>query len=268
MIALAEIERRIRGLGELWLLDQSHLHRATRQDDWGIAKTRDNLRAQSLAAIATEGLGDPIIEADLGDMIAYRTAGGWCEHRWARREGGRIAAETLIVDGSARARALGRDPAQEAMALAAAAPVHGPLGELRSGQGQLPGALEPLLPHDFPEGALPAARRLHRLWHLRALDAAVAEWRGPAEAPPREAVFVAGICAGLPDAALMIERGLVRDNLAAVLWRLHGHDSAGVRIRAIGSSVARLEAAEVVAETTLIDTLSIAAQPLRPLINY
>lgn len=268
MIGLADFERRMRGAGDFAILDDSHLHRATREDDWGIIKTRDRLRAAALAAIAEEGLGEPAIRADLGDMIVFETAQGWRGHRWVMREGERIARETLIIDGVARAQALGRDPATEAQRLAASAPVHAPLGELRSGRGQYGTSPAPDLPPDFPPGAVAAATRLHRLWNARALDVAIENWSGPADAPTREADFLLQMLARLPDATLMIDRGLVGEGAVALLWRLHGHDGAGVRLRAIGSSVTFVQGDDIVREEMLIDMLSVAAQPARPIIDY
>lgn len=268
MTTLAEFERRLLSLGDASVFDETHLHRAVREDDWGIIKTRDRLRAASVAALADDGLGEPVIEHDLGDMIAFATAQGWREHRWVRREGERIVAETLVVDGAARACALGRDPAAEATRLAAIHPVHAPLGELRSGAGQLAAPEQPLLPANFPEAALPAAVRLHRLWNARALHLAVADWGGPADAVAGEAAFALALLKRLPDATLTFERALAQGHHVALLWRLHGHDDSGKRIRAIGSSIATMQGERVVAERMLLDTLSIAARPLRPVIDY
>ena len=268
MIGLAEFERRIRGDRDFAVFDETHLHRAVREDDWGIVKTRDRVRAATVAAIAEEGAGVPTIFYDLGDMVAFESAQGWHGHRWARREGERIVAETIVIDGRSRARSLGRDPAAEAMRLGLASPTHPPLGELRAGQGQCAPVENPVLPHGFPEPARAEAVRLHRLWNARALHHAASNWRGPAESGISEADFVIGLVALLPDATITIERGLDGADTVAVLWRLYGHDAQGVRVRAIGSSVAPRDGAASGARETMLDTLSIEAQPFRPVIAY
>ena len=276
MIGLAEIERLTREQRDFSVFEESHLHRATREDDWGLIKSRERLRDATMAALAGEARGPIHVVADLGGMIVFETAAGWRGHRWARREGERVLAETLVIDGAARAVALGRDVRREAARIGGAGPVHAPLGELRPARGQLatPGA--PPLPPDFPAPAVPAACHLHRLWNARALNGAIDAWTGPSDAQDGQAAWVLALLAALPDAILLIERAIVQGDDIALLWRLHGHylgagfDAAarGQRVRAIGSSVMTVENGRVVTETTLLDTLSIAAQLHRPVIDY
>lgn len=269
-MTLADIERAVRERRDFSVFERTHLHRATREDDHGIAKGRDRLRDADFAAATEEEAGPVRIVHDLGEMIVFETAQGWQGHRWARTEGRRILAETLVVDGPARAESIGRAAPDDAPC-----PVHAPLGELRPGRGQLATPAEPIVPPGFPAGALPGARHLHRLWNARALNGAIDPWTGPKHALG-QAAWIAHLLAALPDAVLLFERGIVRDGMAAILWRLHGHHLGpgfaapirGKRVRAIGSSVLTIAGERVVAEATMLDLGSIVAQLEAPTIDY
>jgi hypothetical protein len=275
---LAELERAVRERRDFSGFDTAYLHRAWRENALQRVRGRDRIRDGALAQTADEAAGPITVEAELDDdrraMIAFM-ASGWRGHRWAFHEGSCIVGDVEILDGAARARALAREPEEEARRLGTTLPVHGPLGELRSGRGQIGETEDPLLPPGFPAGAAGAARYLHRVWNRRDLSAVASEWRGPAEANGDGAAFVLGILAALPDAVLLIEAGLVSGDRAAVLWRLHGHHlgqgwgtPSGQRERAIGSSVLTLSRGEVAAEDMLIDTLAMRAAAFRPVIDY
>lgn len=275
MNTLADIEIAVRERGAFDLFEATHLHRATREDGFGVLSGRDTLRDAAMA----DGRGAVAILHDLGEMIVFET-GGWRGHRWAAYEGERILAETVIVDGAARARALGRDLGEEAARIGAASPVHAPLGELRSGRGQLGAPAAAILPRGFPERARAVADSLHRVWNARAFAAAErCGWHGPDGIDGDETAYAAWLSrlfAALPDAVVMIERGIVAADRIGLLWRLHGHHLAdgfgmtatGRRVRAIGSSVFTLRDGAVVAHDLLVDELAIAAQLHRPVIGY
>jgi hypothetical protein len=267
-IRLADIEQAVRERRDFAVFEAAYLHRAAIEDAIGTVKGRDRVRAARMAASAEEPAGPVRIRIDMQDMIVFETEQGWCGHRWVRREGGRILAETEILDGAARAQAIGieaRDVA--ARRIGAAHPVHPPLGELRAGRGQLATSPSPLLPPDFPNAARPAAQYLHRVWNARAFDRVAARWTGPAEAGGDAAAFLLRLFTQLPDAELMIERALVDADRTALLWRLHGHHANGRRARAIGSSVLTLSGEAVVAEEMMIDALFIQAARYQPLID-
>lgn len=275
MSALADIEIAVRQRGAFDVFEATHLHRAVREDGFGVVVGRENVRDAAMA----EGGGAVAILHDLGGMIVFET-GGWRGHRWAACEGERILTETVIVDGTARARALGRDVGEEAALAGAASPVHAPLGELRSGRGQLGTPAAAILPRGFPEGARPVADSFHRVWNARAFAAAErCGWRGPDGIDGDEtayATWLTRLFAALPDAVMMIERGIVTADRIALLWRLHGHHLAdgfgvaatGRRVRAIGSSVFTMQEGAVVAHDLLVDELAIMAQLRRPVIGY
>lgn len=278
MTPLAALERAVRQSLDFTGFEDDYLHRASREDAWGRVRGRDRIRDLALTRLAEEPAGEPVIEADCADgdtsMIAFATEAGWRGHRWAVREDERIAADIEVLDGAARCRALGRDPADEARRQGQGAPVHAPLGELRPGRGQLANAPLPVLPPSFPLRAQPGAAYLHALWNRRDLSLLAEDWRGPAEAGGGRA-FVLQTLATLPDAVWMAERGITNGNTTAILWRLHGHhlgagwgEPSGRRIRAIGSSVLTMEGERVLAEHTMIDTLAMQATAWRPLVDY
>lgn len=278
MSALAEIEIAVRERRAFDIFEKTHLHRATREDGFGVIVGRENVRDAAISVAADES-GVVEILHDLGEMIVFET-GGWRGHRWARREGDHILAETLIVDGAARARALHRDLDEEAARIGAGSPIHAPLGELRSGRGQFGTSADAILPRGFPEAAEQVADMFHHVWNARAFAATGRHhWRGPDGADGDETAYAAWLSrlfAALPDAVVMIERGIVLGERIGLLWRLHGHHLAdgfglaatGKRVRAIGSSVFTLRAGAIVAHDLLVDELAIAAQLHRPIIRY
>jgi hypothetical protein len=266
--ALADIERAVRERRDFSCFETAYLHRAWQEDAWGRIRGRDRIRDAAIAAAAEEAAGPVRIDQDLGDMIAFTTVAGWRGHRWAIREGGLILGDIAVTDGAARAEAIGRTVAEEAVRLGAAAPLHAPLGELRAGRGQLASGDLPDLPPGFPDAAHPAASWLHTLWNARAFDRAAPDWRGPAEAGGDGTALLLGLIAAMPDAVLLIERAIVTGDRVAILWRLHGHQAGAARVRAIGSSVLTLAGDDVVAEDMMIDTLAMRATAHRPVIDY
>lgn len=268
-----EIETDIRARGDLSVFDRTHLHRAWIEDALGRMRGRDRIRDRATALLAEEGLGPIAVDAESDGFLAWSASGGWRGHRWIVREGERIAGEIEVVDGIARAKALGRDVEAEAARIGAARPLHAALGELRAGQGQLAPADAPELPDGF--GAPAAAAYLHRVWNARALDLLPGAWRGPDEAGGDATGFVLRLLTALPDAVCLFERGAVIGDREAVLWRLHGHHlgpgfgtPSGKRVRLIGSSLVRIADGVVTAEDMLIDTLALRATAHRPLIDY
>ena len=278
VVALPDIEIAIRNRRAFDIFETTHLHRATIEDGFGVVTGRENVRDAAIAAVISDGGGPVTIVDDLGAMIVFET-GGWRGHRWARYEGVRIAGETLVIDGAARARILGHDLRAEAFRLGAGSPVHAPLGELRSGRGQLGTADGAILPRDFPAAARAAADGFHRTWNARAFGMIGAcRWRGPDGAEGDEAdyaTWLSRLVAALPDGVVTIERGIVAGDRIALLWRLHAHHLAhgfsvaatGKRVRAIGSSVLTIDDGAVVAHDLMLDELAIAAQLHRPVIG-
>jgi hypothetical protein len=261
VIALADLERDWRERQALGRFTDSYLHRAVRETSIGHVHGRDALIADALRESTELPPQTVTIEADLGDMIAYRVESGaasWRGHRWACREGGRIAAETLVEETGARCVAAGSDATGTARRLAASLPAHPPLGELSAGRGQLAPAAEVPLPPGFPEAAKAAAQWLHRLWNGRELDLA------------QETGLEARLLSQTLGAVLLVERGIAAGDRVAILWRLHGQHAtnAGRRVKLIGSSLFTIEKGKVVADATLVDELAIAVQLRQPLLDY
>ena len=230
MSALATLETTLRRDRNLAALADSHVHRATREDTLGIIKGRDAITV----AWVNEDASDITITADLGEMIAYKT-NGWHGHRWAWREEGRIVREVVIDDRGETKSAL---------------PVHPPLGELRSSEGQYAASDSALLPPGFPEEAGEIAGWLHKAWNGRAFNLYDRPW-------------LPALIRHLPDAAFYFEHAVVGEKQTALLWRMHGHHVNGQRIRLIGSSVFTGDVDE-----TVIDHAAMAAQLGRKMIGY
>jgi hypothetical protein len=78
------------------------------------------------------------------------------------------------------------------------------------------------------------------------------------------------ILAALPDAAATVERGASAEGAAAVLWRLHGHETgSGARVRLIGSTVWTGRIGEDWAqEETMLDMLRLRAPRPNQTISY
>jgi hypothetical protein len=227
---LAMLETALRRDRAYAALSQSHVHRATREDSLGIIKGRDAITATWV----NDDASDITINADLGEMISYKV-NGWHGHRWVWREEGRILREIVIEDrGDART----------------APPVHPPLGELRSGQGQYHAGDHAILPPGFPEDARTLADRLHQAWNGRAFNLYTQAW-------------LPALIRQLPDATFTFEHAIIGETQTAILWRVHGHHANGQRIRLIGSSIFTGDTDE-----TVIDHASMIAQLGREVIDY
>ena len=235
MSDLAKLEFALRRDRNLAALADSHVHRATREDSLGIIKGRDAITAMWV----NEEASDITITADLGDMIAYK-ANGWLGHRWIWREEGRILREVVIEDrGETKATR----------------PVHPPLGELRSGEGQYAASEHALLPPGFPDEARDVANWLHQAWNGRAFNLYDRAW-------------LPALIRQLPDATFYFEHAIVGEKQTAILWRMHGHhvsgpNPTGQRVRLIGSSVFTGDADE-----TVLDHSAMAAQLGQRVIDY
>lgn len=236
MSELAELERALRENSAFARLATSHSHRAVREDSLGFITGRDAV----LAAWVAESAYPLTITADLGEMIAVVTGPEgeqWRCHRWVEREDDMIVREVLVEDRS-RERI--------------APPAHPPLGELRAGTGQYAAGDRAIRPADFPGPARKLANRLHRAWNGRAFDLYRADW-------------LIALIGELPDATFYFERAIVADEQIALLWRVHGHEPGGQRIRLIGSSLFRDGAT---GDETVVDFGAMRAQSLRELIDY
>jgi hypothetical protein len=231
---LAALETALRCDRAYASLADSHVHRATREDCLGIIKGRDAI----IAAWVNEDASDIAITADLGDMIAYKVKGqkhGWGCHRWVWREDGNILREVVVEDrGGTRI----------------APPAHPPLGELRSGEGQFAAGETAILPAGFPDEARVIANWLNQAWNGRAFDLYDRAW-------------LPALIRQLPDATFYFEHAIVGERQTAILWRVMGHHAGGQRVRLIGSSVFTGDA-----DDTVIDHAAMAAQLVRPLIDY
>lgn len=230
MSDLANLEVALRRDRNLVALAESHVHRATREDSLGLIKGRDAITA----AWVNEDAADISIMADLDEMIAYKT-NGWHGHRWVWREEGRILREVVVED---------RGDAKTAQ------PVHAPLGELRSGEGQYAAGNSALLPPSFPEGARDSANWLQQAWNGRAFNRYDGAW-------------LPALIRQLPDATFYFEHAVIGEKQTAILWRVHGHHASGQRVRLIGSSVFTGDTDE-----TVIDHAGVAAQLERETLSY
>ena len=230
MSDLAILETALRRDRNLAALADSHVHRATREDSLGIIKGRDAITA----AWVDEDAADITITSNLGDMIAYKID-GWHGHRWVWSEEGKVLHEVVIEDRG-----------QEKISR----PVHLPLGELRSGEGQYAASDSALLAPGFPDEARDIADWLHQAWNGRAFNLYDRAW-------------LPALIRQLPDATFYFEHAVVGEQQTAILWRMHGHHANGQRVRLIGSSVFTGDADE-----TVIDHAAMAAQLAREVIDY
>ena len=258
----------------------TYFHRTSRATTLDWLRGRDAVVAADLAdRIATANLSQTTETVGCVTLSRVRNdaGAGWSRHVWSRTEGEFVVGETLVEDGAGRCTALGHDFGTEAERVAERATIHAPLGELRAGSGQFAAGDEAQLPPGLPEAIRPIAGIIHRVWNGRdfaALDRLWAEdvaWRGPdGRQGDRAALasWIAALIGKFDDAVLLLEDAVLEGNRAALLWRLHGHQSAaafgvspaGARVRLIGSTVLRLRDGRVVEDETLIDPLAAAAQ--------
>jgi hypothetical protein len=236
---LAKLEHQLRTDRALNALSQSHVHRCVREDSLGFLIGREAI-LNDWVHLEPEKV---VVTADFGDMIGFEVGIPpqiWQGHRWVEREEGKIIRETLIEDRGARK---------------SAPLVHAPLGELRPARGQYDAGTQPVLPDDFPAAATPLVTILHQAWNGRAFNLYDAPW-------------LTKLTRALPDATFYFERGLVRDDQFAILWRVHGHHAGGQRVRLIGSSVMTYRGEAITADQTVVDFAAYEAQLDRALIDY
>ncbi|MDT7951436.1 MAG: nuclear transport factor 2 family protein [Acetobacteraceae bacterium] len=217
-----------------------------------------------------EAVGRPAVVAALmvGGSLAsdMKLAGsGWCflrlkgdaeRHLWAVMEAER-AVELTFVTG----RTDGWDGA-EAERIGAACPTHRPLGELRSGGGQL------AAPADDP--AAPIALRLLTLINARSLDGRLhlpdARWTGPdgaAGTALERQRWWRKLLAKVADAWLTPVASLAEGECIALRWQLQGHLD-GRRVSLPGSTLLRQADGRIAEERTAFDLLALAATAHRP----
>lgn len=271
--------------GAFGSLAETYLHRASREDALGLIVGRDAIIAELIATAAAFDRPDVVVHHDGNSFCSVEIAGPFRggllgleagttdaparlrQHRWLRREGDYVAEETVVADYLPLIDAAGASRNDIARSVGGASPTQPPLGELRSGQGQL--AVGPSALDD------PILDAVHAIWNGRhfnriaALYAADARWQGPAGRTGGTADLRAWLCqlvARLPDATFVIDRTEVIEGGLALLWRLFGH-AGGRRVRLIGSSILGLAGGRIVADETLVDELALLATPYRPLLT-
>jgi hypothetical protein len=244
-VKLGDLHTRLRQDMAFGLFDHAYLHRAHRETQSGRIAGRDAMRDATLAEVAAAGAQPVTVRADLGDMVSF-DAGGARTHVWVRREDARIAQETVVAT-----RAFGRPQSQ-----------HPPLGELRSGRGQLSAGDSAILPPGTPDAARPVADALHRIWNGRRFDGIAALYADPAPL----ATWLPGFLATLAGATLFFERAIAEGDRVALLWRLFA-DVDGHRLRLLGSSLLTLDGGRVAADDTVFDLTGFHAQRAAPLIG-
>jgi hypothetical protein len=237
-VKLGDVHTRLRQDMAFGLFNDAYLHRAHRETQSGRLAGRDAMRDATLAEVAAAGAQAVTVRADLGDMVSF-DAGGTPTHVWVRREGARIVHETVVS-----ARASGGPQ-----------PQHPPLGELRSGMGQLAAGDAAILPPGFPEAARPVADALHRIWNGRRFDGIAALYADPAPVM----AWLPAFLAALPGATLYIERGLADGDRVALLWRLFA-DVDGRRLRLLGSSLFRTDGERIAEDDSVFDRAAFDAQ--------
>ena len=254
--------------GAIGGLAEQYLHRARRETCFGTLVGRDAITAEDLKLAATI---EPevsvrvrscspslsIVEIDRPDGSRER------QHRWLAREGERVVRETVVG-------AYGGATEGELHALAAQAPLHPPLGEVRSGRGQLAAGATSWF-SDGPGWLLDA---LHRIWNGRRFDeierlyAPGATWSGPDAQSGGPALFrswIMRLLARHPDATLLFERAEEVGDSVALLWRLIVHQD-GRRCHMLGSSLMAVADGRVIEDETVLDLAALEFLAGRPLL--
>jgi hypothetical protein len=275
--------------GAFGALADGYLHRATREDALGLLAGRDAVVNEVIQTASTLRDVEVELRHEGPELSLLILSGGYDggllgmpvdepparidlrEHRWSRREGGGIVEEIVVTDRAAAVEAVGGDLGAIAASLGAAHPMQPPLGELRSGEGQL----APAPDSGWTGAQKPLIDALHRIWNGRRLDeidalyAADAAWQGPrgAEGGRRELRrWLTRLYARLPDATFLFDRIEETPDHVAILWRLFGH-AGGKRARLIGSTLLFLAEGRVATDDTLIDELALETTPHRPLLT-
>ena len=273
--------------GTFGALEQAYLHRATAEDALALHVGRDVLIAQAVAhaALVRDARVDIVHD---GSMLGVTRLRGihdstiWNvppldaqvslrEHRWSRREGSGVIEDVVVTDWAGLAEAINADLGEVAAEIGAASPLQLPLGELRSGRGQL----APSPSSGWGGACDELVDAIHRIWNGRRLDeiqnlfSADATWVGPrgrSGGPAELRRWLTKLLAALPDATLVPDEVEASGEHVAIRWRLFGHRS-GRRVRMIVSMLLRIECGKIVADDTLLDELALLATPYRPLMT-
>ncbi|QMW21917.1 hypothetical protein [Sandaracinobacteroides saxicola] len=208
------------------------------------------LRERTVASVAVHG---PLVTFSLSALSAGVQA-NLRRHLWLTLESGRVADALFVTDR------LGIAPP-------APPPIHRPLGELRSGQGQLPA---------LPRPDAPLAERLTAALNARdcsmtgCLDFAGPQgFNGPRAQAGRFADardWWMALFARVPDALLTIDRTVEAPGVLAILWRVQGHVAGGDGMRRLSlplSAVLDVGAAGIGAMELLLDMDALEALPAR-----
>ena len=246
-------------------LEAHYLHRARREDSVREIVGRDLLIWEDLALAAAIGKID--VQHFTPSVLTLNSAEGWRQHRWIFREGERISRDCVITDQ----RIGGAELSSRAAAVGELYPTQLPLGELRSGRGQLAAGDSAWYASDRQD----LLDALHRIWNGRRFDqisrvyAPQARWSGPggvAGGQLEARDWILHLLARLPDATLLFDCVETEENRVALLWRLFAHLGMA-RVRVMGSSLLTLdEERRIQTDETLIDELALAATPYRRLL--
>lgn len=243
-------------------LERTYLHRARREDSLTQIVGRDAIIADDLNLAASLTAAD-VIQFTTSTIVIEGE--GLRQHRWSAREGDRILTEWVVSD-----RELSfADRLAAAQELGARLPAHPPLGEVRSGRGQLSAGSTSWMRAE-PQWLVDS---IHRIWNERRLDeletlyAPDACWRGPGgrrggSAEARS--WMLELLARFPDATVLFDRVDDEGDKLAILWRFVAHADA-VRMHLLGSSLLTLGEGRIAADDTLIDELALEANAYRPL---
>jgi len=249
-------------------LAEQYLHRARRETSLRLAVGRDQVIAEDLKLAATLA-DDAIVRVacwtpSLCVLEVEEPAGARSrQHRWLTRENGLIARETVV------GALLGLSE-QDLEERAARTPMHPPLGEVRSGRGQLLAGAESW----FRDGPAWLLDPLHRIWNGRCLDeidqlyAPTACWSGPRAQTGGPELFKSWamrLLARHPDATLLFERCEQAAEKIGLLWRLIVHED-GRRAHILGSSLLTVAGESIVADDTLLDVEALDIVSHRPLL--
>ena len=254
--------------GAIGGLAEQYLHRARRETCFGTLVGRDAITAANLELAATIA---PDVSVRVRSctpsltIVAIDRPDGSRErqHRWLWREGERVVRESVVG-------AYGGGNEQKLQAIAAQAPLHPPLGEVRSGGGQLAAGATSWF-SDGPDWLLDA---LHRIWNGRRFDeierlyAPGATWSGPDAqngGPELFRSWIMRLLARHPDATLLFERAEEVGESVGLLWRLIVHQE-GRRCHMLGSSLMVVADGRVVEDETLLDLAALEFLPSRPLL--
>jgi predicted ester cyclase len=259
--------------GEFSALSEVYLPRAARSTGLEVLCGRDAILADEIG-LFKDISADPEITL-LGPM-AVMTYDKLRRHIWFSFEHEKIAADVSIIDGERLAVLRGLDPYLWAKSLGENFPAFAPLGELRSGLGQLK-AINKDLPPNVPKTAEALISSLNRLWNER--DLTVLDHAFDMETRAQKALWFDLITA-LPDATCYLDRAYTEGDKVCLLWKVHGHftgevllglknqpQTYGRRIRIVFSSVFTVKKDKIIGEETLFDKVASLAQGYQPILQ-